>query len=185
MQQVLRFGVALSPTIVTGKNIEDLQIYNDETFGPVVAVTTFKNVDEAVEKTNRSRYGLLASVITKDISLGEKIAKRLHVGTVTINEVTYTAGLSETPWGGVKESGFGRTHSELGLLEFVNIRHIHKPRIWFFVCKSPWWFPYTPFQFQAFRKFLELYRKNWWHKLKALPEFLWNFLQFLKNEPRV
>ncbi len=175
----------LQPTVVTGSNIEDLKIYNEETFGPVVAVTTFRNIQEAVAKANKSRYGLLASVITKDQRLGEEVARQLQVGTVTLNEVTYTAGLAETPWGGVKESGFGRTHSEIGLLEFVNIRHIHMSKSRFLVFKSPWWFPYTDFQFQAFRKFFELYRRSWWDKLKALPDFLWNFLKFIKNEPRL
>lgn len=176
---------ALQPTLVTGKDIEALEIYNEETFGPVIALTTFKSVQEAIEKANNSKYGLLASVITRDLALGESIAKQLEVGTVTINEVTYTAGLPETPWGGVKNSGFGRKHSEMGLLEFVNIRHIHKPRVSAFVFKSFWWFPYTPFQHQTFRQMLELYRRSWYRKAKALPHFIWNFTQFIKNERRL
>lgn len=175
----------LKPTVVTGPQIETLDIYNEETFGPVVAVTQFKSISEAIEKANHSKYGLLASVITKNLSMGEQIAKQLQVGTVTINEVTYTCGLSETPWGGVKDSGFGRTHSDIGLFEFVNIRHIHKPRSRLFVFKSLWWFPYTPFQYIAFRQFLEMYRKHWTDKLRALPHFLWNFIQFIKNEKRL
>jgi succinate-semialdehyde dehydrogenase/glutarate-semialdehyde dehydrogenase len=175
----------LLPTIVTGANVENLQVYQEETFGPVVAVTTFKSVAEAIQKANQSKYGLLASVITNNISLGEEIAKQLDVGTVTINEVTYTAGLSETPWGGIKESGFGKTHSDLGLLEFVNTRHIHKPKSKLFVFKSLWWFPYTPYQYTTFRKFLELYRRNWPDKAKALPDFLWNLIHFIKTEKRI
>lgn len=176
---------ALQPTLVTGKEIESLEVYNEETFGPVIALTTFKSVQEAVSKANESKYGLLASVITKDLALGESIAKQLEVGTVTINEVTYTAGLPETPWGGVKDSGFGRKHSEMGLIEFVNIRHIHKPRASAFVFKSFWWFPYTPFQHQMFKQLLELYRRSWYRKAKALPHFIWNFAQFIKNERRL
>ncbi len=175
----------LKPTIVTGSDIEKLEVYNEETFGPVVAVSTFKSIAEAIEKANNNRYGLLASVITKNLPLGESIAKQLAVGTVTINEVVYTAGLGETPWGGVKESGFGRTHSDIGIYEFVNIRHIHKPKSQLFVFKSLWWFPYTSFQYSTFRHFLELYRTSWWLKLKALPHFLWNFANFIKHEKRV
>ncbi len=175
----------LAPTVVSGANIEDLDIYNEETFGPVVAVTTFRTVDEAVEKANRSKYGLLASVITKNIRLGEKIAKRLEVGTVTINEVVYTAGLPETPWGGVKDTGFGRKHSARGIHEFVNIRHIHKPLSSLFVFKSFWWFPYTPFQYATFRQFVEFYRRNPIAKLRAFPAWTWNLIQFLKREPRI
>jgi succinate-semialdehyde dehydrogenase/glutarate-semialdehyde dehydrogenase len=175
----------LQPTIVTGPQIESLDIYNEETFGPVVAVTTFKTVDEAVRKANSSKYGLLASVITRDNALGEEIARRLEVGTVTVNEVTYTAGLGETPWGGVKDSGIGRSHSAAGLLEFVNVRHIHKPRSRLFVFKSFWWFPYTPHQQAMFRWMFNLYRRSWTEKLKAFPHFVWNFVQMIKNEKRL
>ena len=176
---------ALKPTLVTGTSIESTEIYNEETFGPVIAATTFKTIDEAIEKANRSRYGLLASIITKDLARAEQIAKRLEVGTVTINEVAYTAGLAETPWGGVKESGIGRSHSEAGLFEFVNSRHIHRPRSSALVFKSFWWFPYTPFQYATFRSMIEMYRRSWFGKLKALPHFLWNFVQFMKNEKRL
>jgi len=175
----------LRPTIVTGPDIESLDIYNEETFGPVVAVSTFKTVDEAVRKANASRYGLLASVITRNQALGEEVARRLEVGTVTINEVTYTAGLGETPWGGVKESGFGRSHADMGLLEFVNVRHIHKPRARILVFKSLWWFPYTSHQYAMFRQMLNLYRRSWIAKLRAFPHFLWNFVQMVKNEKRL
>lgn len=175
----------LKPTIVSGKNIEDLDIYNEETFGPVVAITTFSSIDEAIEKANRSRYGLLASIITRNLSLAESIAKRLEVGTVTINEVVYTAGLPETPWGGVKETGFGRKHSARGLFEFVNTRHIHKPKNSLFIFKSFWWFPYSPFQYATFRQFVEFYRKSRLLRARAFPAWLWNLAQFLKREPRI
>lgn len=175
----------LTPAIVTGKNIESLEIYNEETFGPIVAVTTFRSIDEAVEKANRSKYGLLASIITKNIGLAESIAKRLEAGTVTINEVVYTAGLPETPWGGVKETGFGRKHSARGLYEFVNTRHVHKPASSLFVFKSFWWFPYTPFQHATFRHFFEFYRNSWISRITAFPAWLWNLLHFLKREPRI
>ncbi len=175
----------LKPTLVTGEGIESLDIYNEESFGPIAALTTFTSVEEAIEKANRSPYGLLASVITRNHSLGEQIARRLEVGTVIINEVAYTAGLGETPWGGVKESGFGRSHSLMGLMEFVNVRHIHKPRSHLFVFKSLWWFPYSAFQYETFRSLLALYKRSWFEKAKALPIFLWNLIHFLKNEKRL
>jgi acyl-CoA reductase-like NAD-dependent aldehyde dehydrogenase len=175
----------LKPTVVAGPGIESLSVYNEETFGPVVAVTTFKSTQEAVEKANHSPYGLLASVISRDVSLAEKTARQIEAGSVLINEVTYSGGLGETPWGGVKESGMGRTHSEAGLLEFVNVRHIHKPRMGFTFLKAPWWFPYTPYQYATFRSCIELYRKSWLSKLRALPHLIWNFVQMLKNEKRL
>lgn len=175
----------LKPTVVAGPGVENLSVYNEETFGPVVAVTTFKSAQEAVEKANKSRYGLLASVISRDVSLAEKMAKQLEAGTVLINEVTYSAGLSETPWGGVKDSGFGRTHSETGLYEFVNVRHIHKPRTGFTFFKAPWWYPYTQHQYLTFKSLMELYRKSPLAKLRGIPHLLWNFVQMMKNEKRL
>ena len=175
----------LKPTLITGPHVEELEVYTEETFGPVVVVIPFKTISEAIQKTNQSRYGLLASIITKNISLAEEIAKQLVVGTVTINEVVYTAGLGETPWGGVKESGFGRTHSEIGIYEFLNTKHIHKPKSILFVFKSLWWFPYTQLQYNTFKSFIEIYRKSWINKLKTFPHFLWNLIQFLKTDKRL
>lgn len=178
-------GRALQPTLITGLNIEELDVYTEETFGPIIALTTFRSVQEAIDKVNRSKYGLLASVITKNLSLAGYIAKQLEVGTVTINEVVYTAGLPETPWGGVKNSGFGKKHSARGLQEFANVRHIHRPRSMLFVFKSPWWFPYTEFQYATFRKLFELYRRSLTSRIKAFPLVIWNFVQFLKKEKRL
>lgn len=175
----------LAPTVVTGPSIESLAIYNEETFGPVVAVTTFDSVDEAIEKANRSPYGLLASIVSRDIRLAESVARRLETGTVTINEVVYTAGLPETPWGGVKDTGFGRKHSARGLLEFVNTRHVHKPAWGAFAFKSFWWFPYTPLQYATFKQFMEFYRRDWAARLKALPSWLWKLARFVTREPRI
>ncbi|HUP57973.1 MAG TPA: aldehyde dehydrogenase family protein, partial [Bdellovibrionota bacterium] len=71
---------ALRPTVVAGPGIEELDVYNEETFGPVVAVATYKSVAEAVQKANRNKYGLMASVITRDLRMGEEVARQLEVG---------------------------------------------------------------------------------------------------------
>jgi acyl-CoA reductase-like NAD-dependent aldehyde dehydrogenase len=176
---------ALRPTVIAGQQVEGLEVYNEETFGPVVAVATYKSVAEAIQKANNNRYGLTASVITRDLRMGEEVARQLEAGTVAINEVAYTCGLGETPWGGLKDSGFGRTHSDLGLLEFVHMRHVHKPRSRLTVFKSLWWFPYTPFQYATLRTFFEMYRRHWIDRLRALPHLLWNVVQLLKNEKRL
>jgi acyl-CoA reductase-like NAD-dependent aldehyde dehydrogenase len=175
----------LSPTLLSGEGIETSTVYNEETFGPVVPLTTYKNVEEAIRKANDNEYGLTASVITRDHAWGERVARELEVGTVLINEVTYTAGVPETPWGGVKHSGIGRKHSELGMLEFVHMRHIHRPRSRFFVFKSWWWFPYTPFQYSLFKEFLGVYRTSILDRLRAIPMVLFNLIQMLKDEKRL
>ena len=76
-----RFGGEFNPEralsaahVVAGPEVEKLAVYNEETFGPVVAVTTFKSAQEAVEKANRSRYGLLASIISRNVGQAEKMA---------------------------------------------------------------------------------------------------------------
>lgn len=181
----------LDPTVVIGNegartSIERLRIYNEETFGPVVAVTTFKSIEEAVEKANHSPYGLLASVISEDIHLAESVARQIEAGTVLINDVLYTHGLAETPWGGVKDTGFGRVHSDLGLYEFVNVRHIHKDRFAALRFKPLWWFPYTGHQLKMFRYFMEfMYRRTLSKRLSALPHMLAELVQMIKNEPRI
>jgi succinate-semialdehyde dehydrogenase/glutarate-semialdehyde dehydrogenase len=150
-----------------------------------MALTRFKTVQEAIDKVNQSRYGLVASVVTKDIALGEQIAKKLEVGSVLINETVYSAGLAEVPWGGVKESGIGRTQGEIGIYEYVNIRHIHKPSSPLFTFKSLWWFPYGPYQLKTFQYLLRLYHRHWLDKLRAFPHFLFNLIHFLKTEKRL
>ena len=68
-------------------------------------------------------------------------AERIEAGTVMVNEVVYTHGIAQTPWGGVKDSGYGRTHGRAGLLELVTSQHIHVNRISFL--PDLWWFRYN------------------------------------------
>src|SRR5206468_57503 len=112
--------------------------------------------------------GLLASVIATDLSRAERIARQIEAGSVLINEVLYTHGLSETPWGGVKESGFGSVHSDHGFYEFVNMRHVHKPRWGFSRFRALWWFPYTQTKHRFFRELLAfLFKRCWVQRLKG------------------
>jgi succinate-semialdehyde dehydrogenase/glutarate-semialdehyde dehydrogenase len=182
----------LEPTIVTNPDgssdcpIENTKIYREETFGPVVAITKFKTVSEAIQKANDNRYGLLASVFSRDTALAEQVARQIEAGSVLINEVLYTHGLAETPWGGLKDSGFGRVHSDIGFLEFVNIRHIHMAKWWSPGFKSPWWFPYSTHQMRVFRFLMEvLFRRSYLRKLRAIPTLLVELVQMYKTEPRI
>ncbi|MBI3556898.1 MAG: aldehyde dehydrogenase family protein, partial [Deltaproteobacteria bacterium] len=176
----------INPPNVDGYPLERTKIYREETFGPVVAVTKFKTVTEAIQKANDTKYGLLASVFSSDLALAEQVAQHIHAGSVLINEVLYTHGLAETPWGGVKDSGFGRVHSDLGFLEFVNVRHIHKPRWWVPSFKSLWWFPYSEHQMQVFRHLMEfMFRRSFLRKVKALPHLLVELVHMLKTEKRL
>ena len=148
-----RDGLFYEPTILTNVD-HDMNIMRDETFGPVLPIMTFKTEDEAIELANDSVYGLTASVWTRNISRGRRLAERIEAGTVMVNEVVYTHGIAQTPWGGVKESGYGRTHGRLGLLELVHPQHIHVNRVSFL--PDLWWFRYSP---HAARLFVGLARR--------------------------
>ncbi len=135
-------GTFYEPTVL--KNVDHgMQIMTEETFGPVLPIMTFQTEDQAVSWANDSIYGLTASIWTKNISHGKKLAERIEAGTVMVNEVVYTHALAQTPWGGVKQSGFGRTHGRLGLLELVSPQHVHVNRMSF--VPDVWWFRYSPF----------------------------------------
>jgi acyl-CoA reductase-like NAD-dependent aldehyde dehydrogenase len=143
-------GPFFQPTVLTNVNHE-MDVMREETFGPVLPIMTFKNDEEAVRLANDSQFGLTASVWTKDISRGRRLAERIDAGTVMVNEVLYTHGIAQAPWGGVKQSGIGRTHGRAGLLELVHSQHIHVNRLPFM--PDLWWFNYTPVAGQLFRGF--------------------------------
>src|ERR1051325_2244325 len=94
------------PTVLTGVD-HTMAVMREETFGPVLPVMTFKTEDEALALANDSVFGLTASVWTRNIARGRRLAERLEAGTVMVNEVLYTHGIAQTPWGGVKQSGLG------------------------------------------------------------------------------
>ncbi|MDD7942147.1 aldehyde dehydrogenase family protein [Actinomycetospora lutea] len=96
---------------------EDSSAVTDETFGPTVVVNRVRDIDEAVERANASRYGLGASVFARQ--RGHEVARRLRAGMVSVNGVIAFAGIPSLPFGGVGDSGFGRIHGVDGLREFT------------------------------------------------------------------
>ncbi|HEY0375448.1 MAG TPA: aldehyde dehydrogenase family protein [Pyrinomonadaceae bacterium] len=146
----LRPGLFYEPTVLTDVD-HTMTVMREETFGPVLPVMTFRTDDEAVSLANDSPFGLTASVWTKNIGRGRRVAERIEAGTVMVNEVLYTHGIAQTPWGGMKQSGLGRTHGRLGLLELVTPQHVHVNRI--ARLRDLWWFNYTPRASRLFRGF--------------------------------
>ncbi|HWD63986.1 MAG TPA: aldehyde dehydrogenase family protein [Solirubrobacteraceae bacterium] len=126
------------PTVLTGVT-PDMRLMREEIFGPVLPITVVDSEDEALALANDSRFGLGASVWTADRSRGERLARELEAGMVWINDHMFSHAACQCSWGGVKESGLGRTHSKFGLYEFVNI----KLRVWEpSLVRNPWWYPY-------------------------------------------
>jgi len=112
-----RPGYFLAPTILTDITPEN-PAFHVEFFAPVALIFRVKNEKEAIALANDSPYGLGGSVITKDVERGKRIARQIETGMVFINRSTWTA--PDLPFGGVKNSGYGRELSDLGISEFVN-----------------------------------------------------------------
>lgn len=126
------------PTVLTGVTHE-MALMREESFGPLLPIMTFNTEEEAVSLANDSEYGLNAYVFSRDKRRAEAIAHRLEAGTVMVNDVLYTHGAPELPWGGIKQSGIGRTHSTQALRDMCWIRHVNQER---FAFAPPWLHPY-------------------------------------------
>lgn len=116
-----RQGAYYEPTILTNVS-QKMTVFEEETFGPVLSVTTFKTVEEAVEMSNNSEFGLGVSIFSKNIEAAEKLAFQFDEGAVFINELVKSD--PRLPFGGIKKSGYGRELSQHGIHEFVNRKTI-------------------------------------------------------------
>lgn len=105
---------------------EDSAAVREETFGPIIIINRVKNMQEAIELSNASSYGLGANIWSK--RQGKKIAAQLHCGMVAINSTFSFAAISSVPFGGVKDSGYGRVHGPEGLLEYTYPRTVVRTR---------------------------------------------------------
>lgn len=117
-----RKGAFFNPTILTGV-VSGAPTYDQELFGPVATVYVVKDETEAIALANDSSYGLGGSVYTRDIPRGRRVAEQVETGMVFINQPTSSS--AELPFGGIKNSGWGRELSHLGILEFINKKLIH------------------------------------------------------------
>ncbi len=143
-------GLFYEPTVITGASNE-MTGMREETFGPTLPIATFRTEEEAIHLANDSEFGLTASVWTRNIARGRRVAEQIEAGSVSVNDVLYTHGIGQTPWGGFKNSGRGRTHGREGLMELVQPQHIHVNR--FAILPDPWWFPYSETAAETFRGF--------------------------------
>ena len=114
-------GFFYEPTVLTDVR-PGIAAFDEETFGPVAAVVRANNADDAVRLANLSRYGLGASIWTRDTDHAQTLAARIESGCVFINGIVKSD--SRLPFGGIKNSGWGRELSRFGILEFTNIKTV-------------------------------------------------------------
>ena len=132
-------GFFFEPTVLTDVPA-DCSLMREETFGPVIPIMPYDDLEEAIGWCNDTPYGLSASVWTSDLQKGEQVAERLQVGSVWINDSSFTHSQAQCPWGGVKSSGIGRTHwlgslHELTTPQLIGLdKGTEKGELW--------WYPY-------------------------------------------
>ena len=127
------------PTVITGVD-SSMNLFQEETFGPILAMQAVKDAEEAIRRANDSPFALAASVWTKDAKRGREIAEHLRAGAVMVNDAISYFGIAEAPHGGCGASGWGRTHGRAGLMEMVQTKYFDVdglPR-----SEKPWWYRY-------------------------------------------
>ncbi|MBO8172858.1 MAG: aldehyde dehydrogenase family protein [Bacillaceae bacterium] len=159
-------GMFLEPMVLVDVT-PDMKVMREESFGPILPVMPFEGEDEAVRLANDSPYGLNASVWSRDLEKAKRIASRLVSGNVVINDVMITVANPHLPFGGVKESGIGRYHGDVGLQTFC-----HQTSVMVDPGKSASevnWFPYRG-KYPLFLQLIRSYfgeKKAWWRFIKS------------------
>ena len=127
------------PTVITGVD-PSMKLFQDETFGPIMAIRVVKDAEEAVKHANDSEFALSASIWTGDLERGRRIARELRAGVVMVNDLISGFAIAEAPHGGCGLSGWGRTHGKAGFQEMVHVKYIDEDRLpWM---QKPWWYRY-------------------------------------------
>ena len=127
------------PTVVAHVDAS-MKLFQEETFGPILALQTVEDSEEAIARANDSPFALSASIWTRDTARAQSIARRLRAGAVMINDAISYFAIAEAPHGGCGASGWGRTHGQAGLLEMVRTKYIDVDRMP--GREKPWWYRY-------------------------------------------
>jgi acyl-CoA reductase-like NAD-dependent aldehyde dehydrogenase len=134
-------GQFFEPTILADCT-HAMSVMTEEIFGPIVPLMKVGSEDEMIRLANDSHLGLNAYVFTGDREKGRRLADRIEAGSVVVNDVLAKYGAAETPFGGVKQSGFGRVHGDDALRDMAEMRHVMSSRVPD-LTKEPLWFPYS------------------------------------------
>ena len=159
-------GSFIAPTVLTDLE-PDMRIMREEIFGPVLPITVVKDEAEAVRLANDSDFGLGASIWTTDRAKGERMARRIEAGMVWINDHSFSHGVCQCSWGGIKDSGIGRSHSKFGFYECVDVKLVTwEPS----KLRDFWWHPYDRSLGKAARAGAQLLYGRSGGRLRALRE---------------
>lgn len=167
-------GFFYEPTVLSGVH-HGMRIMREETFGPVLPIMTVSDEAMAVRLANDSHFGLSASVWTRDLGRGERLARSLESGSVMVNDCLSSFGIAEAPHGGFKLSGLGRTHSWVGLMEMARVKYIDVD----LVPKLPklWWYGYDSRASRLMENFVDfLFAPGFWSRM-------WGGLSVLARAP--
>ena len=148
-------SMVFQPTLLSGVS-PDMKIMADETFGPVLPVTRFSTEEEVIDLANATDFGLAASVWSRDMTRAERVARALTTGNVSINNVMTTLATARLPFGGIKNSGYGRYKGPGGLHTFCNVKSVVVEPMT--KKREAHWYPHDRKKFELFEKLmLDLY----------------------------
>ncbi|MBI5061954.1 MAG: aldehyde dehydrogenase family protein [Desulfatitalea sp.] len=169
------------PCMVLTEVNHDMLVMKEETFGPLVGVMPYDTIEEAIGLANDSHLGLTASIWSGHHAQAKQIARKIKAGAVMINDHLVSHGLAETPWGGIKESGIGRTHGEIGFGE-MTWPQVVTDQILPFARRNFWWQPFEARQLYGMQGIIDLlYAKGLVARLggavKATSAFITSFLK--------
>jgi acyl-CoA reductase-like NAD-dependent aldehyde dehydrogenase len=148
-KRVAGAGQFFEPTVLANCD-HTMTVMTEEIFGPIIPIMRVSTEEEAVRLANESHLGLNAYVFSADREHGRRIAERVEAGSVLVNDVLSNGATTEAPFGGLKQSGFGRAMGDDGLREMCNVKHISVDRI--AMSNDPLWFPYTEKGYEWMKK---------------------------------
>lgn len=163
-------GNFMSCTVLTDVD-HTMLVMKDETFGPVVGVMPVENMDKAITLANDSNLGLTCSIWSRNRKRAVAIGRRVMAGAISINDHLMTHGLAETPWGGFKESGIGRTHGDIGFAEMTQPQVIVDDILSTMPLarRNFWWQPFEKMQYDGMKGLIDLFHgKGFWERFVGL-----------------
>ena len=144
---------SMEPTVLLEVD-HSMAVMREETFGPLLPIMKVENEDEALRLANDSQYGLNASIFAKDRRVIDKLVAGLRSGNVCVNDVMISYGIPSLPFGGIGDSGFGRSHGPEGLREMAHLKSVAEDRFGF--SREPSWLPVPSWLAKAVKIGLDL-----------------------------